>query len=326
LINVVNAMHNDSAQIGTGDGGTVQSSHKRRNINMTVSSKVGYLRDSYLCLLALNPTQKEAIYFQGNSEFMSTCSVQANSNNAVAIRTWGNAYAQADSFCAVGGWSGSGFQPDPLGGCTTKLDPYSKMMLPSVGSTCTFTDKQVKNTTESMTPGTYCGGLSLKTHAVANLAPGLYIIKDGKLAVDSQSKLSAPSGVVFYLTGSSSVVDIASGATVNIVAPDNSTATGATAAYKGFAIMQDRTTGAGNTNLIYSSGGVDITGGIYTPNQKLVIWANGDMNTTSKYFPMIVDTLSMDGTATLFVNLEYNAVNLDEPLQLKSKGKVFVSR
>jgi Flp pilus assembly protein TadG len=327
FLNILNALP-DASSLLDDEGGGSESKDKSHDFDFTVTTKVGYLRDSYICLLALDPKAKEAIFFQGNSEFTATCSVQANSDNEVAIRTWGNAYAQADSFCAVGGWSGSGFYPDPLGGCKTKKEPYAGMALPTPDASCpaSFTNVVVKNTTANLTPGTYCGGLKVRTHGVANLAPGLYIIKDGTLEVDSQSTLSAPSGVVFYLTGNSSVIDIASGAAVTIVAPNNVTALPSTAAYKGFAIMQDRTTAVLATNTISSKGDVNITGGIYTPSQNLIIWANGDMNVESKYFPMIVNSFQMNGNATLHVRLDYSEVSLDDPILLKAPAKVFVSK
>ena len=198
-------------------------------------------------------------------------------------------------------------------------------MLPTVG-TCTYTNKLVKNATAALTPGVYCGGLELKTHGVANLAPGLYIIKDGDLKIDSQSTLNAPSGVTIYLTGNVSNLDITSGATVNIKAPTSATAIASTAAYKSFAIMQDRATGVGNINYISSGGYVNIMGAIYTPKQNLTVWANGDMNTTSPYFPMVVDSLNMSGNATLFVKLDWNLATFPEPVELKTKAKVLVTQ
>lgn len=328
FLNILNAIPAVNSNFSSSDNFEGDGADSAFDFDFTVSTKAGYLRESYICLLALDPKAKEAIFFQGNSEFSATCSVQANSDNAVAIRTWGNAEAYADSFCSVGGWSGSGFYPDPVGGCKSRKEPYYQMVLPEADSTCSnaYTNVIVKNDTATLSPGTYCGGLKVRTHGVANLEPGLYIIKDGTLEVDSQSTLNAPSGVVFYLTGNSSIVDVRSGANVTIVAPNKNTATAATAPYRGFAIMQDRATGVGNINTIYSKGGVNITGGIYTPSQNLIIWANGDMNAESKYFPMIVNSFQMNGTTTLHVKLDYSEVSLDEPILLKSPAKVFVSR
>ncbi len=295
-------------------------------MNVAVNSKAAFSKDSYLCLLSTNMSEPEAVYFQGNSEFMaSVCTVQANSNNVTAMRTWGNAYAQSDGFCAVGGWAGSGFQPPPENGCTAKTDPYANLVLPTVGA-CDYNNKQVKNTTATLSPGVYCGGLDVVTHGVANLNPGLYIIKDGDLKVDSQSTLNAPAGVVFYLTGNLTNVDITSGATVTINAPTDATAVVQTVDYKGFAFMQDRATGIGNINYISSGGAVNINGAFYAPYQNLTVWANGNMNTTSSYFPIVVNKFAMNGTATLYVKLDYAAAGFPEPTQLKTAGKITLTQ
>ncbi len=324
FLNVLNALPSD-AVLGTGGGGTV-AGDTSYDFDFNVHTKVGFSKDSYMCLLSLNPSKQEAIYFQGNSEFMaSVCTVQANSNNATAMRTWGSAYAEAEDFCSVGGWAGSGFEPDPASGCSSKLDPYRSLVMPTVGA-CTYTNKLVKNATAALTPGVYCGGLELKTHGVANLAPGLYVIKDGDLKIDAQSTLNAPSGVTIYLTGNVSNLDITSGASLTINAPTAATAIASTSAYKSFAIMQDRTTGIGNINYISSGGAVNIVGAIYTPKQNLTVWANGAMNSTSPYFPMVVDSLNMSGNATLYVKLDYALASFPEPVELKTKSKVHLTQ
>ena len=299
-----------------------------KDVNLSVHSKVGYKKDSYICLLSLNPSASEAIYFQGNSEFMASCGVQSNSNSNSAIKTWGNAYAEAESFCAVGGWVGSGFSPDPSGCSAAMTDPYASIVMPTPAATCdaAHTNATVKKVTATLTEGTYCGGLHITTGGIANLSPGLYIIKNGTLDVDAQSTLSAPLGVVFYLTGNSTYVDVKSGATITIKAPIATSTVASTLLYKGMAIMQDKNTGVGNTNYLYSKGGVNIEGAWYAPKQKLVVWANGDLNPTSSYFPMIVDTLNMNGTATLYVKLDYSAAGYVEPTQLKSNSSVLITQ
>ncbi len=116
LINVLNALPTD-ALTGEGGGGSVAGSNKY-DTTLNVNSKVGFSEDSYRCLLSMHPTQTQAVSFEGNSEFMANCAVHANSNATIAIRTWGSAEAYATSFCARGGWAGSGFEPTPTGGCS----------------------------------------------------------------------------------------------------------------------------------------------------------------------------------------------------------------
>lgn len=343
FINVLNAL-DSSAEVDNNDGPVDQAGESSsRDIDLTVKSKVGFSEDSYLCLLAMHATQTEAIYFQGNSEFMATCSVHANSNATTAIRTWGSAEAYAASFCARGGWAGSGFDPDPEGGCSWVSDPYASMTLPTVG-TCltaagmglpatgsgskgsTTTGAFVKSESRTLPPGTYCGGIEGKTHGKITLQKGIYVLKDGDLKLDAGSELYAEDGTVIYLKGATSNLDVTSGAILKVVAPNksNSTSGDSTYAYRGWAFLQERI--AGTANTLYSKGGVNIIGGFYSPNRNLTVWANDVMNNDSSYFPMIVNTLNMNGTSTLYVNLDWEAADLDQPVALSKAGKVYVSQ
>ena len=319
LINVLNLASSSDAELGGGGGGGTQAGQTSSNdINLSVHSKVVFSNDGYLCVLALNPTASDAIYLHGTPDLdASGCAVQANSNATVALKSQGNSSAVAKSFCAAGGKSGS-FSPTPTN-CPSRSDPLASLVLPTDATTCDHTNKVVKKTTAALTPGTYCGGISVSTKGVANLSAGVYIIKNGNLDVDSQSTLNATTGVTFYLTGNSSI-SIQSGAVVTMKAPTTGT-------YQGMAIMQDRTTGIGNTNVIKSKGGVNIEGIIYTPQQKLSVEANDDMNTTSNYFAMIVDTLEMSGNATLTVKMQKdnNFAGFPEPTALKL-NKIYLSQ
>ena len=58
----------------------------------------------------------------------------------------------------------------------------------------------------------------------------------------------------------------------------------------------------------------------------LTIWANGDMNTASPYFPMVVDSLNMGGNATLHVNLDWSLAGFPEPVELKKKARVLLTQ
>ncbi len=341
FINVLNAIEDDSAELGGGGGVDEAGDSSSKDISLRVKSKVGFSEDAYLCLLSMHASQTEAIYFQGNSEFMATCSVHANSNATTAIRTWGSAEAYAASFCARGGWAGSGFEPDPEGGCAWVEDPYASMVLPTVGTCITAAEAGlptsgqtsltsdgavVKNASYTLPPGTYCGGIEGKTGAVITLEKGIYVFKDGDLKLAAQAELYAEDGTVIYLSGPTSNLDVTSGAILKIVAPNRSNSADGddTYPYRGWAFLQKRV--AGTANTLYSKGGVNIIGGFYSPKRNLTIWANDVMNNDSTYFPMIVDTLNMNGTSTLYVNLDWDSADLDEPTQLKQAGKVFVSQ
>ncbi len=355
LINVVNGIY-DSAETGEGDADANSVSTGGKFINVSINSKIGYSKESYVCLLATDQTTlAEQVDFSGNSEFMATCSVHANSNSNTAIKTSGSAYAEAESFCSVGGWSGSGFTPNPTGGCTIKLDPYASKVLPAVGSCLNSAPAgatintnssnpayglTVKNSTATFSPGVYCGGLHVQVGGTAKLNKGLYIIKNGTLDVASGASLYADgsngsqTGVVFYLVGSGAYMTVASGGTFKVTAPTTASAIATTTNYKGFAVMSDRTvtakttcTGQGyNSISSQNNGQVNIEGAFYVPKQILCVTANGDVNSSSKYFPMIVKQLKMNGNATLYVNNDFAGANFPEPTELKSSANVQITQ
>jgi Flp pilus assembly protein TadG len=288
-------------------------------------SKAAFGKDSYKCLLSLSPTDYEAVRFYGNAEFMaSVCTVHANSNNNTAMRTQGSAYAQAEDFCARGGWAGSGFEPDPTGGCKLETDPYADLEMPSVPACTGAPDKDYDDNmnftlphhkSATINPGIFCGGLTLGNHSTLNLNPGVYIIKDGKIDIAADATINAV-GVTFYLVGTSSVT-ITSGSHITITAPTTGT-------YKSMALIQDPSSNPGVWNYISSGGDVNITGAWYTPTQNLTVWANGDMNTGSPYFPIVVNKFEMSGDATLYVKLDWKAAGYDEPLSLKTPKYVLL--
>lgn len=295
-------------------------------VKVSAKSKTSFGYQSYQCLLALNPSMYEAVKFWGNSEFTAQlCTVQANSNHAIAMRTGGSAYAEAEGFCARGGWAGSGFEPDPSGGCTPAADPYAALVLPAASSTCAHTNYTVRKQDgpQFITPGVYCGGINLKVDSKVTLAPGTYFIKNGGLDMNTHSEMMA-NDVTFILVGNSHV-QIDSQSKLTLTAPTVADVTANGGGIATMAIIQKADSNPGVINTITSGGDVNIVGAYYTPKQNLTVWANGDMNTLSPYFPMVVDNFEMSGTATLHVNLDWTAAGYGEPLELKARKYLYLT-
>jgi hypothetical protein len=136
--------------------------------------------------------------------------------------------------------------------------------------------------------------------------------------MSSDSTLNGLTGVTFYLTGTS-YIDIGSQGVVKLKAPTSGT-------YAGMVIIQDKTSNVGVENKISSGGNVDIEGAVYMPKQKLTVWASGDMNVNSKYFPIIADKFEMGGNGTLHVNLDWAGAGFPEPTALATKGYLLLSQ
>ena len=120
-----------------------------------------------------------------------------------------------------------------------------------------------------LTPGTYCGGLTVDGLRV-RFAPGDYIFKDGPLTFLNNSEAMADR-VTFGFTGSTATMNIESGSKLKIKAATEGPR-------KGLAFMQMIDASApGNrgpstgVNRIASGGSVSMTGTAYFPQQTLMI-------------------------------------------------------
>lgn len=86
-----------------------------------------------LCLLALNPTAKNALEVAGSSELVADgYAVYANSNDSDAIHARPSASIRASAICAHGGVKGVGrLSPVPETGCSRLADPLAAVPTPS---------------------------------------------------------------------------------------------------------------------------------------------------------------------------------------------------
>ncbi len=242
------------------------------------------------CLLALNKTVSGAITFSGSSLTVAKgCSIYSNSNSDSAISVAGSASVTADGFCSVGGFSGpADMNPKPFTHCYPAKDPFAAVATATSGG-CSYNNLTVQpNKSKALSPGTYCGGLDIKGDAT--LDPGVYIIKDGGLAISSQSNVTG-NGVTFVLTGKSAGFTINGGANIDLKATTSGS-------YAGILIFQDRASNAGAGNTLNGNSSTKLAGAIYTPTQTVTINGSGTFGQTNTYMPIIADQIKLTGNAT----------------------------
>src|SRR4029079_14556975 len=115
----------------------------------------------------------------------------------------------------------------------------------------------------TLSPGTYCSGLSLS--GTVNLSPGTYYIKGGNFKVNAKAVVTAP-GVTIYLSGDSRV-SMNGTAKVNMSAPTSGD-------YSGMLFFGDRKKPGTTKNIFNGTADSALTGAIYFANQ--TIQFNGD--------------------------------------------------
>jgi hypothetical protein len=243
-------------------------------------------------VLALNKTATAAIDIGGSATFDARgCVLHANSSANSAIKVSGSAKVSAGGYCAVGTvTSYYALTPASADKCRPMLDTYADLKAPD-DTICrkNLTNVSVSpNQQKTLSPGVYCGGLSLKGDVT--LSPGLYIIKDGQLSMNSTGTISG-TGVTFYLMGTNAGFDLNGGAKLDLT-PTTS------GPYCGILLLQDRASNVGGTNKINGNATTMLKGAIYAPTQTIRLNGTGTFGQLSPFMPTIADTIVITGNAT----------------------------
>jgi Flp pilus assembly protein TadG len=243
------------------------------------------------CVLALDPSAAGAALFSGSSNVTLTgCSVMANSLASNAILSQGAEILTTDCIISVGGVSLTGGVTEtvcsqPITNAPPVADPYGDVPAPTPSGTCQSTSGP------TLSPGTYCGGLTLQ--GAANLQPGVYYIEGGDLKINAGANVIG-NGVTIYMSGSNQVT-MNGNATVNLSAPTSGT-------YKGMLMMGDRTcTTCSNTSEKLDGTAASLmTGAIYFPKQNVNYI--GNFSGSNGCTQIIADTVTWNGHTHLAAN------------------------
>ncbi len=283
---------------------------------ISASSSATALNPQAVCLLALNKTMDKAINVTGTGSLEAVgCAVQANSTSPTAIYAGGNSSAEAAAFCTPGGYSGHNFTPTPKS-CYTVEDPYQDMELPVAGH-CDHRNTRIKKRggKKILHPGTYCGGISIDSHAKVTFRAGVYIIKDGDFSVSAHSEAKGED-VTFYLTGNRTGVKVTSSSNVSLSAPKDGD-------YEGFLFIQDPDSNPGGVNSINGGGAINLVGTLYFPTQGVDIGGGGTLGVNSPMMPIIADHFNVRGNGLFQVDLD--EANMDIELPMTNDGSVVMN-
>lgn len=257
-------------------------------------------RDSTpLCLLTLGESAPKSLYVYGNASLSADCAIQANSTDSSAIEVAGTRSSLSASMIGVtGGSSGTAINPSPIRGTVPVDDPYASLPVPETGA-CLMTGATIK-TSQSLSPGTYCGGLTIKTGATATLKPGIFVIKDGQFRIDSGGRVEGHE-VLIALVGDDSYIYMGSDSSAKLTSPVDGI-------YKNIQFMSDRDLSGSKFeeewSTILSGATLEFDGVMYLPEQKF--WVSGTAHEAvvkaySPAYAMVVDTAYIQGNAVVEV-------------------------
>lgn len=251
------------------------------------------------CIVALDPDASQSIWVDTNAQINALdCKVQANSTSGSAIHAANNSKLNSEATCTAGGYSGanSHYNPVPVQ-CAPAADPLANVPAPSVGS-CTYNDTELDNANTTLSPGVYCGGLSIMGDSNVTFSAGTYIIKDGKFFVDSTSRISG-SRVTFYLTGTGATIEFTSNTVVDFTAPT-------TGPLAGVIFFEDRNAPFNREHYFDSNNISRLEGAIYLSRGLFWSDSNTQIAADSAFTIVVANRIRLDSNATLVLNADYD--------------------
>ena len=219
------------------------------------------------CVYSLEPTGPQAIEIANGGELTTNCGVSINSTNpnALDVNSSGQLDTQNGGIAIAGSWTGNKTpSPAPSTGAPLFENPLKNLTMPTVGA-CDYNNTVVTGTM-TLSPGVYCGGITISTGSnTANLQPGLYIINGGGIRVGNSGQIFGDGITLintFDVTHTYAPFDFGTGCKAKLTAPTSGD-------WKGILMFQDPDAPANVVNTFACSSDVspELTGTIYFPTQ-----------------------------------------------------------
>ncbi len=272
-----------------------------------VSSAAQTNNNTNICVIGLDEADAATVSLETNAAISAPkCTVYSNSLSTSGLTSTGNANLVSQLACSAGGFAGAprNFNyHNPLTDCPKVADPLASRPPPAVGP-CREMEADYQQYIGNLQPGVYCGGLTIRASSQVSLKPGIYVIKDGPLIIESSSVVEGK-GVGFYFTGKHAGMLFGSSAQVDIEAP-------ITGALAGLVTFQDRAS-AETDFVITSNKARKLLGTIYLANGNLIIDANNKVADASAYTAIVVRRLRLSKGPNLVLNTDYNKTLVPVP-------------
>lgn len=260
-----------------------------------------------ICLLALEPAEGGALSLEKQARVSGqNCAVFSNSTHANSIKSKNSAVLSANLICSAGGKDGlpGNFVPEPLSDCPTFDDPLAGRAEPAVGPCSSALPSKISSS-RSLSPGTYCGGLEIRSGAQVTLAPGVYVIKDGPLIVRDMAGLKG-AGVGFFMTGQASQTKFERQSSIDLSASKGGP-------MAGLLFFGARNQPKSATHEILSDDARNLLGTLYFPSSRLHVDANQPIADKSAYTAIVARTVTLYGGPHLILNSNYDLTDVPVP-------------
>lgn len=264
-----------------------------------------------LCALALEESAGRGILLTRRARVLApNCAVMSNSHDPRGIVAQDSTELLAAMICSAGGAEGAraNFSPEPLTDCPALPDPLAGRPEPDAGG-CDFTSRVTVSGDEELEPGVYCGGLRVRPGAIARLARGVYVMKDGPLEVIGDGYLVGEN-VGFYFVGNLSTLYFAPQSHIDLTAPRSGE-------MAGFLFWANRGAGGGHVTprrfRIESNDARTLLGTIYLRDGVLEVASHRPVADRSSYTVVVARRIEVAGGPDLVLNTDYSGTDIPVP-------------
>ena len=285
------------------------------------TSAIVQRRDVSGCVVALDPSADGALSISGNAEVNLDCGAVVNSNSPTAIIENGSACLTATSIATSGDYSGDCLNPTPDTGMPKISDPLAKLNPPSY-SGCDFAALVDVTVNTTLTPGVYCGGISIHENAEVEFEPGMYILDGLGMQITGNTVVTGDE-VTFYFPPT--ITGVSGGKVKGVTQPrislliagttDVTLSAPTSGYYEGILFYQDRNTPTTMQSLFTGGTNMTMEGLLYFPNADVKFAGNSSVD-GSDWIGIIARTVEFVGTTNLYQDLSEVAY---------SPGALFVS-
>jgi hypothetical protein len=274
-------------------------------INATATAASITSANAQGCLYVLDPTAGMAFNMNG-SNVTTGCSVYVNSNNT-SNAVFGNGSSLAVGSASLNMVTGAGLFCNGCGAVPTPnrgsavSDPLANLPAPTF-SGCDQTNYSYNSSSgTTLSPGVYCGGISINGSGNIVFKSGNYILNGGGLKINGNEAVTG-TNVFFYNTSSGYAYAplLLNGSGSQTFTPPSS------GPYQGILFYQDRSVCSSSTNTINGGSNFVYTGTVYLhcglsgANYTAAKILYNGVESPSNYQGLVVDQIQFNGTANLY--------------------------
>jgi hypothetical protein len=264
-----------------------------------------------LCALALEERQQRAIFLNQRARIIAPdCAVMSNSTSPRGVVALDGTELRATTICSAGGYNGSrgNFYPDPVTDCPAIPDPLAARQEPASGGCNSLLTLQITGR-RNLSPGVYCGGITVLPGATVNLSAGVYVMKNGPLNVMNGASLIG-TNVGFYFVGDLSTMNLTANSRIELTAPRDGP-------MAGFLFFANRVLLTGDLNLrhfrISSNNARTLLGTIYLRDGVLDVDAQRPIADRSAYTVIVARRIQVTAGPDLVLNTDYDGTDVPVP-------------